>query len=74
MTSGGAPLRLVSGADAEEHATSGAASSDAAPESVPFDAYSTAVVGAVERVRPSIGAFTPPRAAGRAIVGWRAGE
>ncbi|HKV50116.1 MAG TPA: trypsin-like peptidase domain-containing protein [Gemmatimonadaceae bacterium] len=49
-----APLRLLGGAEVGEENTSGVASTDAAPDSVLFDAYSSAVVGAVERVGPSV--------------------
>jgi S1-C subfamily serine protease len=54
MTTQVAPLRLLGGAEVGEENTSGVASSDAAPDSVLLDAYSTAVVGAVERVGPSV--------------------
>jgi len=45
---------LLGGAEVGEENTSGVASSDAAPDSVLLDAYSTAVVDAVERVGPSV--------------------
>ena len=54
MRGQGAPLRLLGGAEVGEENTSGVASSDAAPDSVLLDAYSTAVVDAVERVGPSV--------------------
>jgi S1-C subfamily serine protease len=54
MTIEVAPLRLLGGAEAGEDTRSGVASTDAAPDSVLFDAYSAAVVGAVERVGPSV--------------------
>ena len=54
MTIEVAPLRLLGAADVGEDTGSGVASTDAAPDSVLFDAYSAAVVGAVERVGPSV--------------------
>ncbi|HEX6807369.1 MAG TPA: trypsin-like peptidase domain-containing protein [Gemmatimonadaceae bacterium] len=54
MTIEVAPLRLLGGAEVGDETRSGVASTDAAPDSVLLDAYSAAVVGAVERVGPSV--------------------
>jgi len=54
MTIEVAPLKLLGGAETGEDTRSGVASTDAAPDSVLLDAYSKAVVGAVEIVGPSV--------------------
>jgi len=70
MTIEVAPLRLLGGAEAGEDTRSGVASTDAAPDSVLFDAYSAAVVGAVDRVGPSV-VHLAVRGAGMAERGRR---
>ena len=73
MTIAVAPLRLLGGAEVGDETRSGVASTDAAPDSVLLDAYSAAVVGAVERVGPSV-VHLAVRGAARAERGRRRGR